>query len=102
MLVDRAKDAHDQMLSQVREDTRTTINSSKMINWIVADYFEHFFSRRKKNLCQAHFNSRKYVLDAMKNGDPEELRRALKEAARSLNSFKTKKKKDPDATKNSE
>lgn len=84
VLVGAAKAAHDKMLIDVRADGKTTINSSKLINWIVSDYFEHSFQRRKKKLCKEHFNSRKCVIEAMKNGDPEEMRRALQEAARNL------------------
>lgn len=83
-MVDKAKAAHDQMLGEARADGKTTISSSKLINWIVVDYFEHFFPMRKKKLCQEHFNSRKCVLEAMKIGDPEEMRRALQEAVRTL------------------
>jgi len=84
VLAGRAKAAHDEMLKEARSDGKTTINSSRLINWIVSDYFERFFQRRKKKLCNAHFNSRKCLLEAMKSNDPEAVRRALKETARNL------------------
>lgn len=84
VLVGAAKAAHDQMLSEARADGKTSINSSKLINWIVSDYFERFFKSRKTRLCKAHFNSRKCVLEAMKIEDPEKRRRVLQEAVRNL------------------
>ena len=84
VLVGAAKAAHDQMLAEARADGKTTISSSKLINWIVSDYFDRFFSKRKQQLCKEHFNSRKCVLEAMKIEDPEARRCALQEAARAL------------------
>jgi len=83
VLVGAAKTAHDQMLEEARSGM-TSINSSQMINWIVADYFNRYYSKRKGALCQAHFNERRYILEAMKIEDPEQRRRALQEAARNL------------------
>ena len=88
VLVGAAKAAHDTMLTEVKADGRTTINSSKLINWIVLDYFNRYFQQRKSVLCKEHFNSRKFVMEAMKTGDPDELRRAFKAAAKSLASPK--------------
>ena len=90
----RAKEAHDKMLNEVRSDGKTTINSSKLVNWIVSDYFENFFRRRRKALCKEHFNSRKCLLDAMKGDDPEKLKQALQEAARNLGKKKASRKKE--------
>ena len=84
VLVGAAKAAHDRMLADVRADGKTSINSSKLINWIVADYFARFFQRRKEKLCKEHFNERKGVLDAMKIEDPVERRRALQAVAKNL------------------
>jgi hypothetical protein len=84
VLVGAAKAAHDRMLADVRSDGRTSINSSKLINWIVSDYFAHFFARRKKTLCKEHYNERKGFLAAMKIEDPAARRLALRELARSL------------------
>lgn len=84
VLVGAAKAAHDQMLAEILSDKRTSISSSKMMNWIAVDYFERFFKRRQKQLCKEHFNERKCFLEAMKIEDPEARRRALQEAAKSL------------------
>ena len=84
VLVGAAKAAHDQMLAEVRAIGTTTINSSKLINWIVADYFARMFQRRKGKLCSEHYNSRKGILEAMKIADPDERRRALQEVTKSL------------------
>lgn len=84
VLVGAAKAAHDQMLAEVLADGRTSISSSKMMNWIAEDYFQHFFQRRKRHLCKEHFNERKCFEAAMKIEDPIERRRALQEAAKSL------------------
>lgn len=95
VLVGTAKVAHDQMLADVRADGKTTINSSKLINWIVADYFERYFRGRKKKLCREHFNGRKGFLEAMKIENPEERRRALQAVAKHLtpvNSVRNKRK----------
>ena len=95
VLVGAAKAAHDQMLTDVRADGKTTINSSKLINWIVADYFERYFRGRKKKLCKEHFNERKGFLEAMKIEDPEARRRALQAMAKNLapvNSVRNKRK----------
>ena len=100
VLAGAAKVAHDQMLSEARADGKTSINSSKLINWIVSDYFERFFKSRKSRLCQEHFNSRKCVLEAMKIEDPEERRRVLQEAIKSLATvLKTPKSRKPKAVK---
>jgi hypothetical protein len=72
------------MLIQVRADGKTSINSSKLINWIVFDYFEHFFEKRKKKLCKAHINSRKLMLAALKENNPQARMLALMEFARSI------------------
>ena len=79
-----AKAAHDQMLSEVLGDGRTSISSSKMMNWIVTDYFERCFPSRKKQLCQEHLSERKCFEAAMKIEDPAERRRALQDVAKSL------------------
>lgn len=84
VLVGQGKEAHDRMLEVARGDGKTSINSSRLINWIVADYFARYFQKRKDALCKAHFNERKCLLEAMKIEDPEARRRALQEAARSL------------------
>lgn len=83
VLVGPAKEAHDKMLEEARNG-KTSINSSRLINWIVADYFARYFKRRKDALCKAHFNERKHLLEALKIEDPEARRRALQEAARNL------------------
>jgi hypothetical protein len=85
VLVGRAKTAHDQMLAEIQADKRTSISPSKLINWIVTDYFERLFELRKGQLCHEHLNERKYVLEAMRIENPVERRRALQEAARVLN-----------------
>ena len=87
VLVGAAKAAHDQMLAEILSDKRTSISSSKMMNWIALDYFEHFFKRRKKHLCKEHLNDRKCFEEAMRIENPLERRRALQEAARSLGSL---------------
>ena len=84
VLVGGAKKAHDQMLGEVRADGKTTINSSRLINWIVSDYFEHFYQKQKKKLFKENSNSRKCILEAMKIEDPSERRRALQEATKQL------------------
>ena len=84
VLVGPAKQAHDQMLQDAKADGKTKINSSKLINWIMADYFNLMFDKRKQQLCKEHFNSRKCVLEAMKTNDPEAIRQALEEAAKNL------------------
>lgn len=84
LLVGPGKDAHDRMLEAARADGKTSINSSRLINWIVADYFARYFQRRKDALRRAHFNERKWLMEAMRIEDPEARRRALQEAARSL------------------
>lgn len=84
VLVGAAKAAHDKMLAEVLGDGRTSISSSKMMNWIVTDYFERSFANRKKQLCQEHLSERKWFEVAMKIEDPEERRRALQEIAKSL------------------
>jgi hypothetical protein len=84
VLVGAAKAAHDQMLAEILSDKRTSISSSKMMNWIAVDYFERFFKRRQKQLRKEHFNERKCFQEAMKIEDPAERRRALQEAARNL------------------
>lgn len=84
MLVGAAKAAHDQMLAEILSDKRTSISSSKMMNWIAVDYFERFFKRRQKQLRKEHFNERKCFQEAMKIEDPEARRRALQEIAKSL------------------
>ncbi len=84
VLVGAGKDAHDKMLEAARADGKTSLNSSRLINWIVTDYFARYFQKRKDALCKAHFNERKCLLEAMKIEDPEARRRALQEAARSL------------------
>ncbi len=84
VLVGPGKAAHDRMLEAARADGKTSVNSSRLINWIVADYFARYFQRRKDALCKAHFNERKWLMEAMRIEDPEARRRALQEAARSL------------------
>ena len=84
VLVGSAKKAHDKMLAEVRADDKATINSSKLINWIVADYCENFFEKRKNKICKAHINSRKYMLAVMKGNDPQAIRKALQELARNI------------------
>ncbi|MBX3034595.1 MAG: hypothetical protein KF865_11780 [Bdellovibrionaceae bacterium] len=84
VLVGAAKAAHDKMLSEVRADEKVTINSSKLINWIVQDYFDSFFAKRKNRICRAHLNSRKYMMAVMKGDDPQAIRKALQELARNL------------------
>lgn len=84
VLVGAAKAAHDQMLGEMQGDKRISINSSRLINWIVLDYCQRYFPTRKKQLTKAHFNERKCLLAAMRIEDLEERRRALQEAARSL------------------
>lgn len=93
MLVGSGKEAHDRMLEEARADGKTTINSSKLINWIVADYFSRFFPKRKGALCKAHFNERKCLLEAMRIEDLAARRRALQEAARSLSQSSPRHKK---------
>ena len=100
VLVGVAKDAHDRMLDEVRADGKTSINSSRMINWIVSDYFSRVFRKRKDALCKAHFNERKCLMEAMKIEDPEERRRALHEAARSLGTKRPAKAKESKAPQN--
>jgi hypothetical protein len=100
VLVGAAKVAHDRMLEEVRSGM-TSINSSRLINWIVADYFARYFQKRKNALCKAHFNERKYLLEAMKIEDPEQRRRALQEAARNLGLNRQRQKKErPEPQKN--
>lgn len=98
MLVGSAKEAHDRMLKEIRNE-KTSINSSRLINWIVADYFTRYFERRKDALCKAHFNERKRLLEAMKIEDPEVRRRALQEVARSLTASRPHRKKIQPAEK---
>lgn len=83
-MIGSGKKAHDRMLEAARADGKTSLNSSRLINWIVVDYFSRYFPRRKDALCKAHFNERKCLLEAMKIEDPDSRRRALREAARSL------------------
>ena len=90
VLVGQAKEAHDKMLAEIRADDRATINSSKLINWIVADYFENFFEKRRKKICKAHLNSRKYLLAVMRGKDPLAIRKALQELARNIEPAKDK------------
>lgn len=97
VLVGQGKEAHDRMLEATRADGKTSINSSRLINWIVADYLTRYFQKRKDALCKAHFNERKYLLEAMKIENPEERRRALQEAARSLGRSSLRRKKVPPA-----
>ena len=99
VLVGLGKEAHDQMLEAARADGKTTINSSKLINWIVADYFSRYFSKRKDALRKAHFNERKCLLEVMKIEDPEARRRALQETARSLAKSHPRPKKELSADK---
>lgn len=86
VLSGRAKAAHDTMLAEILSDKRTSISSSRLINWIVVDYFEQLFRRRKKQLCKEHFNERKCLQEAMKIEDPEGRCRALQEAVKLLSS----------------
>ena len=83
VLIGAAKEAHDKMLAEARNG-KTSINSSRLINWIVTDYCARYFQKRKDALCRAHFNERKYLLEAMKIEDPERRRRALQEITRNL------------------
>lgn len=97
VLVGSGKEAHDRMLEAARADGKTSLNSSRLINWIVTDYFTRYFEKRKDALCKAHFNERKHLLEAMKIEDPEERRRALQEAARNLAAKRPRgKKKGPE------
>lgn len=89
VLVGAAKAAHDQMLAEILADRRTSISSSRLLNWIAVDYFEHFFKRRKKQLCKEHFNERKCLQEAMKLDDPEMRRKALQEAVNILEATQT-------------
>jgi hypothetical protein len=84
VLVGESKIDHDKMLNELRMDQTVSINSSRLINWIVHDYFENFYPKRKAKILKAHFNSRKCVLEAMKKNDPKEVSRALRELARNL------------------
>jgi hypothetical protein len=84
VLAGPAKVAHDQMLRDAKADGKTKINSSKLINWIVVDYFNLMFDKRKQQLCKEHFDSRKCVLEALKTKDSEAIRQALEEAAKNL------------------
>ncbi len=93
VLTGAAKEAHDKMLDETRNG-KTSINSSRLINWIVADYFARYFHKRKEAICKAHFNARKHLLEAMKIEDPEKRRRALQEAARNLASKRPIKKRE--------
>ncbi len=86
VLVGSGKEAHDRMLEAARADDKTSLNSSRLINWIIADYFARYFHKRKDALCKAHFNERKCLLEVMRIEDPEARRRALQEAARKLSS----------------
>lgn len=88
VLVSAAKAAHDRMLTEIKADGKTTINSSKMINWIVNDYFERFFQKRKNVICKAHFNERKCLQEALKIEDQAERFRALRELTKSFTSKK--------------
>ena len=97
VLVGPGKDAHDKMLAEIRADEKATINSSKLINWIVADYFENFFEKRKKKICKAHLNSRKYMLAVMKGNDPQAIRKELQELARNIAPAKNKNEEDAGA-----
>lgn len=94
MLTGPAKEAHDKMLEEARNG-KTSINSSRLINWIVADYFARYFLKRKEALCKAHFNERKHLLEAMKIEDPEQRRRAIQEAARNLGRSRLRRKNAP-------
>ncbi len=99
MLAGAAKTAHDRMLEEILADKRTSISSSRLMNWIAADYFEHFFNRRKEVICREHINERKCLQEAMKVEDPNERRRALQEAIELLGiSPKTPRGKKPKAT----
>ena len=86
VLVGAAKAAHDLMLAEVKDDARTSINSSKLINWLVQDYFKRFYIKRKKALIKDHLNSKKWILEVMKTGNATEIRRALHETARHFKS----------------
>lgn len=92
VLVGSGKEAHDRMLEAARADGKTSLNSSRLINWIVADYFARYFPKRKDALCKAHFNERKCLLEVMKIEDPEVRRRALQVAARSLSQNRPRRK----------
>jgi len=94
VLIGPGKEAHDRMLEAARADGKTSVNSSRLINWIVADYFARYFQRRKDALCKAHFNERKWLMEALRIEDPEARRRALQEAARSLTVSRPRKKKE--------
>lgn len=84
VLVGAAKAAHDRELAELQKDERISINSSRLVNWIVLDYCERYIAARRKQLAKAHFNERKCFEAAMRIADPEERRRALREAAKSL------------------
>lgn len=99
VLVGPAKAAHDKMLEEVRNG-KTSINSSRLINWIVADYLARYFPKRKDALCKAHFNERKHLLEAMKIEDPEARWRALQEAARNLAAKRSRKREEQPAKNN--
>lgn len=99
VLVGTAKAAHDRVLAELQRDERISINSSKLVNWIVLDYCERYLAARKKHLAKAHFSERKCFEAAMKIEDPEERRRALREAARSLAPSVPRQKKERAQTK---
>jgi hypothetical protein len=88
VLVGAAKEAHDKMLNEIRSDEKTSITSSKLINWIVSDYFQNYFDKRRNKICKAHFNSRKFMRAVLKENDPQSMKRALRELTKNLSSEK--------------
>lgn len=84
VLVGPAKEAHDKMLTEIRRNESVSINSSKLINCVVADYFRSCFKTRKSKILKEHVNSRKYLRELLKREEPHAIERALRAISRKL------------------
>lgn len=87
-----AKTAHDEMLIQLKSSGKyIKINTSKLVAWIILRYFEKYFNKEKEIIIKEHFDSKEYLLSAVKTASTnEELTELLKDTLGKVSGQKKK------------
>lgn len=72
ILDEAGKAALSEMFSNLKREECIQLTSGRLASWILAHYRANHFERDRREIVQAHFNSKEYLRKVIKDMDPQE------------------------------
>jgi len=95
ILDEGAKQALSSMYEEIKIESCVKITPSRLASWIIYDFYENYFEKRKNKIKKDHFNSKEYLKKVVQNiEEGSDIEAVLKSTLSKLKPARAKKKEN--------